>query len=71
MTNNIQNISNDDEKDYLQLPNNLDAEQQLLGALLINNDLYDRVSNYLRGEHFYESIHGFIYENISKLILGN
>ena len=71
MTNNIQNISSDHEKDYLQLPHNLDAEQQLLGALLINNDLYDRVSNYLRGEHFYESIHGFIYENISKLILGN
>ena len=55
---NIQNISkNLDDLDYKQMPHNIEAEQQLLGALLINNDLIDRISNFLKPEHFYESVH--------------
>ena len=35
-------------------PHNIEAEQALLGAILINNEAYHRVSDYLRAEHFYE-----------------
>ena len=40
------------ERPYRTPPHNLDAEQALLGAILINNDAFDRVSDFLRSEHF-------------------
>ncbi|HHX88583.1 MAG TPA: hypothetical protein GX700_02240, partial [Paracoccus sp.] len=30
------------------LPSNVEAEQQLLGAILTNNDVYDRISSLIR-----------------------
>jgi len=53
---------------YRQAPHNIEAEQALLGALLINNDAYDRVSDFLKHEHFYEPLHAKIYEVISSLV---
>ena len=55
MTSIIQNIASNSEDEYRQLPHNLDAEQQLLGALLVNNDLFDKISSYLKIEHFFDS----------------
>ena len=49
-------------------PANVEAEQALLGAILINNDAYDRVSDFLRAEHFVEEIHRRIYEIAGSLI---
>ena len=60
-----QNSINDQNK---ELPHNLEAEQQLLGALIKNNDLIDRVSQQgLKGFHFYESFHEEIYEKIIQM----
>ena len=67
----MQNIAGTSENEYRQLPHNIDAEQQLLGALLVNNELYDKISNNLRVEHFFEQIHGVIFDCITKLILSN
>jgi len=53
---------------WRQAPHNLEAEQALLGALMINNDAYDRVSDFLKSEHFYEPLHAKIYEVISSLV---
>jgi replicative DNA helicase len=49
-------------------PHNLEAEQALLGAILVNNDAFDRVSDFLRPEHFYEALHGQIYEIAATMI---
>ncbi len=49
-------------------PHNIEAEQALLGAILINNDAFDRVSDFLRAEHFSEEIHRRIYDVASQLI---
>ena len=49
-------------------PHNIEAEQALLGAILINNEAYHRVAEYLRPEHFYEPVHGRIYATIVRLI---
>jgi len=49
-------------------PHNIEAEQALLGALLINNDAYDRVSDFLKPEHFFEPLHAKIYEILAKLV---
>src|SRR5215510_13948308 len=53
---------------YRKPPHNLDAEEALLGALLINNEAYDRVSGFLEPGHFFYELHRQIYETASKLI---
>ena len=49
-------------------PHNIEAEQALLGAILINNEAYHRVSEFLRAEHFYEPVHGRIFATMHRLI---
>ncbi|HUO54677.1 MAG TPA: replicative DNA helicase [Rhodoblastus sp.] len=49
-------------------PANLEAEQALLGAILVNNDAFDRVSDFLKPEHFAEELHRRIYETAGQLI---
>src|SRR3954467_7821845 len=54
--------------DYRVAPNNIDAEQALLGAILVNNDAYYRVSDFLEATHFFEDLHRRIYEIATTLI---
>ena len=49
-------------------PHNLEAEQALLGAMLVNNEAHDRVSGFLQPIHFYDPLHAQIYETSAKLI---
>ncbi len=49
-------------------PVNYDAEQALLGAILANNLVLDRVNEFLRPEHFADALHGRIYAACAKLI---
>src|SRR5271167_2132665 len=49
-------------------PHNNEAEQGLLGALLISNSAYARVSELLEPEHFGYAVHGRIFAAIAKLI---
>jgi replicative DNA helicase len=50
------------------LPHNIEAEQSLLGALMLNNGYLENISEYLLPLHFATPINGKIYEAISKLI---
>ena len=43
-------------------PHNYEAEQALLGAILANNRVFDRVTEFLRPDHFADALHGRIYE---------
>jgi replicative DNA helicase len=58
------------EPQYRAAPNNIDAEQALLGAILVNNDAYYRVSDFLEPDHFFEDLHRRIYDTATKLIKG-
>jgi replicative DNA helicase len=49
-------------------PHNIDAEQALLGAMLVNNEAHDRVSSFLDPHHFFDPLHQQIYETAAKLI---
>src|ERR1700747_2360074 len=49
-------------------PYNTEAEQALLGAILINNTAYYRVGEFLQPEHFGNAVHARIYAAIGKLI---
>ena len=53
---------------YREAPNNVEAEQALLGALLVNNDAFYRVSDFLKPSHFHEPIHRKIYEVAGELV---
>lgn len=53
------------------LPHNIEAEQQLLGAILTNNDIFDRIASVVRPEHFYEPVHRTIYETVIARIQKN
>jgi replicative DNA helicase len=53
------------------LPHNIEAEQQLLGAILTNNDVYDRISSLVKPEHFFDPVHQRIFEIASARIQKN
>src|SRR5581483_4089433 len=53
---------------FRSAPHNLEAEQALLGAILINNEAHDRVAGFLEPHHFYDPLHQQIYETAAKLI---
>lgn len=49
-------------------PHNIEAEQALLGALLLDNAAYDAVTDFVAPYHFYEPLHGRIFQGIGQLI---
>ena len=53
---------------YRQPPSNLEAEQALLGAILVNNRAYEKVCEFLSPEHFFDPIHGEIYAACASAI---
>ncbi|WP_457650246.1 replicative DNA helicase [Profundibacter sp.] len=53
------------------LPHNIEAEQQLLGAILTNNDIYDRVAAIIGPQHFFEPTHARIFEVAASRIAKN
>src|ERR1700759_4386202 len=50
------------------LPQNVQAEAALLGALMIDNRLVEDIQLKLRPEHFFEPLHGRVYEQVLKLV---
>ncbi|NNE89182.1 MAG: replicative DNA helicase, partial [Silicimonas sp.] len=61
----------DGASDAEQVPHNIEAEQQLLGAILTNNDVYDRVAGVINDSHFYDPVHARIYEVAAARIAKN
>ncbi|MEP4248603.1 replicative DNA helicase [Tateyamaria sp.] len=53
------------------MPHSTEAEQQLLGAILTNNDIYDRVAAIIGPSHFYDPVHARIFEISSARIAKN
>ena len=53
------------------LPHNIEAEQQLLGAILTNNEIYDRISSMVKADHFFDPVHQRIFEVAAARILKN
>src|SRR5262245_59782527 len=53
---------------YRAAPHNIEAEQGLLGAILVNNEAFYRVSDFLEPPHFYEPIHEKLFELAGSLI---
>src|SRR3954453_5163157 len=56
---------------YRTAPHNIEAEQALLGAILVNNEALYRVGDFLEPQHFFEPIHQKIFEITRSLIRAN
>lgn len=57
-----------DEDDFRHSPHNIEVEQALLGAILINNEAFYRVSDFLEPVHFFDPLHRDIFEKCAQLI---
>jgi replicative DNA helicase len=68
---NIVKLAPDAAPGYRTAPHNIEAEQALLGAILVNNEAFYRVSDFLESKHFFEKIHQDIYEIAGNLIRAN
>ena len=56
---------------YRSQPQNVEAEQALLGAILVNNEAFYRVSDFLEPDHFFEPVHRRIFQVAGELIRAN
>ncbi len=59
------------DTEFRTVPHNIEAEQALLGAILVNNEAFYRVSDFLVPEHFYDPVHQRIFDVVSRLIRAN
>jgi replicative DNA helicase len=50
-----------------KLPSNIEAEQALIGSILVNNDIIDEISNIVNHKSFYDPLHSKIYNLIENL----
>ena len=53
-----------------ELPNNIEAEQAVIGSILLSNEIFDDVNLIIKSKNFYDPIHKKIFEALEKLIYG-
>jgi len=51
-----------------ELPNNIEAEQAVIGSILVNNDIFDEINTIISNINFYDPMHQKIFESIESLI---
>ena len=56
------------ENNAKSMPCNIEAEQAVIGSILVSNDIYDEIAPLLNAQKFFDPIHTKIYETIEKLI---
>ena len=53
---------------FKELPNNIDAEQAVIGSILVSNDIFDEINTIISSINFYDPMHQKIFEAIESLI---
>src|ERR1700722_4131862 len=53
---------------FRSAPHNIEGEPPLLGAILVNNEAFYRVSDFLEPDHFFEPLHQKIFKDVSSLV---
>ena len=51
-----------------EMPNNIEAEQSVIGSILLSNEIFDEVNLVISSKNFYDPIHKKIFEALEKLI---
>tara|TARA_X000000950_G_scaffold26875_1_gene28870 strand:- start:4 stop:1425 length:1422 start_codon:yes stop_codon:yes gene_type:complete len=65
MENNLLNIVKDKFK---ELPNNIEAEQAVIGSILVTNEIFDEINIIISSNNFYDPMHQKIFSAIENLI---
>ena len=53
---------------FKELPNNIEAEQAVIGSILVSNDIFDEISTLISSINFYDPMHQRIFEAVESLI---
>ncbi len=53
---------------FKELPNNIEAEQSVIGSILVTNEIFDEISTIISSNNFYDPMHQKIYNAIENLI---
>ena len=53
-----------------ELPNNIEAEQSVIGSILVSNEIFDEINLIISNKNFYDPMHQKIFSAIEKLIYG-
>ena len=53
---------------FKELPNNIEAEQAVIGSILVSNDIFDEISTIISSINFYDPMHQKIFEALESLI---
>ncbi len=53
---------------FKELPNNIEAEQAVIGSILVSNDIFDEISTIISSINFYDPMHQKIFDAIESLI---
>ena len=56
------------QNDIKELPNNIEAEQSVIGSILLNNEIFDEINLLINSKNFYDPMHQKIFMAIEKLI---
>ena len=64
MENNLSIVKNQ----FKELPNNIEAEQAVIGSILVSNDIFDEISTIISNINFYDPMHQKIFGAIENLV---
>ena len=53
---------------FKELPNNIEAEQAVIGSILVSNDIFDEISTIISSINFFDPMHQKIFEAIESLV---
>ena len=53
-----------------ELPNNIEAEQSVIGSIMVSNEIFDEINTLINSKNFYDPMHQKIFNAIEKLIYG-
>ena len=53
---------------FKELPNNIEAEQAVIGSILVNNEIFDEINTIISGSNFYDPMHQKIFDAVDNLI---
>ena len=54
--------------EFKELPNNIEAEQSVIGSILVSNDIFDEISTLTSNNNFYDPINQRIFQAIEIII---
>ena len=64
MENNLSLVKNQ----FKELPNNIEAEQSVIGSILVSNEMFDEISVIIDSANFYDPMHQKIFDAIENMI---